>query len=148
MAACGHRHPDDRPVVSRSFSGVSMNISTYTKLLALGLLSCVSVVQAQERDKLLDDVRQFERADHDGNKALSWEEFRSYVLQMFHAMDHDDNGIIQGDEHPPAVDADGKPVVAADVTVDAFNVEVRRAFVRADKDKSGDLNYGEYSGKK
>jgi hypothetical protein len=46
------------------------------------------------------------------------------------------------------VDADGKPVVAADVTVDAFNVEVRRAFVRADKDKSGDLNYGEYSGKK
>jgi Ca2+-binding EF-hand superfamily protein len=128
-----------------------MNISTFAKMLAVGLLCGAGVAQAQaqsqDRNKLLDDVRQFEVADHDGDKALSWEEFRNYLIQMFHAIDHDGNGIIQGDEHPPSVDAAGKPVAPADVTAEAFNVEVRRAFVRADKDKSGDLNYAEYAGK-
>ena len=102
---------------------------------------------AEDRNQLLDAVRQFERADNDGNKALSWEEFRNYVIQMFDSADHDGNGIIQGDEHPPAFDATGKPVEPKDVTIEAFNVEVRRAFVKADSDKSGDLNYAEYAGK-
>lgn len=112
-------------------------------ILALG---SASVAVAQERGTLLDAVRQFERADYDGNKALSWEEFRNYVLQMFHSADHDGNGIIQGDEHPPVKSRDGKAAQPQDVTIDAFNAEVRRLFVRADADKSGDLNWAEYAG--
>jgi hypothetical protein len=118
----------------------------------LGAVACGAallggVAAAEDRNELLDAVRQFERADQDGNKALSWEEFRNYVIKMFDAADHDGNGIIQGDEHPPAFDKDGKPVQPKDVTIDAFNSEVRRAFVKADSDKSGDLSYAEYAGK-
>jgi hypothetical protein len=102
---------------------------------------------AENTIQLLDAVRQFERADNDGNKALSWEEFRNYVIKIFDSADHDGNGIIQGDEHPPAVDANGKPVEPKDVPIEAFNSEVRRAFLKADLDKSGDLNYAEYAGK-
>jgi hypothetical protein len=121
-------------------------------LTSIGAMACCalflgSVAIAQDRNQLLDAVRQFENADHDGNKALSWEEFRNYVGQMFHTADHDENGIIQGDEHPPAFDASGKPVVAPDLTIEAFNAEIRRAFLKADKDKSGDLSYAEYAGK-
>lgn len=112
--------------------------------LGLALLGSGGAL-AQERGKLLDAVRQFERADYDGNKALSWEEFRNYVLHMFHAADKDGNGIIQGSEHPPAQSRDGKPVKARDVTIDAFNTEVRRLFLLADADKSGDLSWAEYA---
>lgn len=101
---------------------------------------------ADDTRQLLEAVRQFERADNDGNKALSWEEFRNYVVQMFDSADHDGNGIIQGDEHPPAFDANGKPVEPKDVTIEAFNAAVRQAFLRADVDKSGDLSYAEYAG--
>ena len=101
--------------------------------------------QAQDRGALLDAVRQFDRADFDGNKALSWEEFRNYVLHMFHAADHDGNGIIQGDEHPPAKTRDGKVAEPRDVTIDAFNAEVRRLFLLADVDKSGELSWAEYA---
>lgn len=108
---------------------------------------CGIAAAAEDRNQLLDAVRQFERADNDGNKALSWEEFRNYVVQMFDSADHDGNGIIQGDEHPPAFDKTGKPIEPKDVTIEAFNAEVRRAFVKADGDKSGDLDYSEYAGK-
>ncbi|MFO1455111.1 MAG: hypothetical protein U1F18_02595 [Steroidobacteraceae bacterium] len=109
-------------------------------------LAGATAAVAEERGALLDAVRQFERADFDGNKTLSWEEFRNYVLQMFHAADHDGNGIIQGDEHPPAKTRDGKPAQPKDVTIDAFNAEVRRLFQKADVDKSGDLSWAEYAG--
>lgn len=112
--------------------------------LGLALLGSGGAL-AQERGKLLDAIRQFERADYDGNKALSWEEFRNYVLQMFHAADKDGNGIIQGSEHPPAKTRDGKPAKPKDVTIDQFNTEVRRLFLLADVDKSGDLNWAEYA---
>ena len=123
-------------------------MKTKLPLLAATIVALVApgLAAAQERGALLDAVRQFERADFDGNKALSWEEFRNYVLQMFHAADHDGNGIIQGDEHPPAKTRDGKPAQPKDVTIDAFNAEVRRLFQKADVDKSGDLSWAEYAG--
>jgi Ca2+-binding EF-hand superfamily protein len=119
----------------------------------LSAIACTSLLAGapasaqQPRDALLDAVRQFERADHDGNKSLSWEEFRSHVLHIFHEADHDGNGVIQGDEHPPAFDASGKTVEPRDVTIEAFNAEVRRVFQLADTDKSGELSYAEYAGK-
>jgi hypothetical protein len=33
------------------------------------------------------------------------------------------------------------------VTIDAFNAEVRRLFLKGDVDKSGELSYTEYAGK-
>lgn len=120
--------------------------------LLLSAIACSAMLtgapaNAQQRDALLDSIRQFELADHDGNKALSWEEFRSYVLHVFHEADHDGNGVIQADEHPPAFDASGKPVEPRDVTIEAFNAEMRRVFQLADVDKSGDISYAEYAGK-
>lgn len=123
-----------------------MNIKLPLRAAVLMAVFWAGGAVAQERGALLDAVRQFERADYDGNKALSWEEFRNYVLQMFHAADHDGNGIIQGDEHPPAKTRDGKVAEPQDVTIDSFNAEVRRLFVKADADNSGDLVWAEYAG--
>jgi Ca2+-binding EF-hand superfamily protein len=115
--------------------------------IACSVMLTGAPANAQQRDALLDSIRQFELADHDGDKALSWEEFRSYVLHVFHEADHDGNGVIQADEHPPAFDASGKPVEPRDVTIEAFNAEMRRVFQLADVDKSGDISYAEYAGK-
>ena len=98
-----------------------------------------------ETARLLEEQRNFELADVDGDGVLSWEEFRNFFVPQFHAIDKNGDGVISGAEHPPAKSADGKPVAPPDVTDAAFQQALRGAFGAADTDKSGTLSAREWA---
>lgn len=98
-----------------------------------------------ETARLLEEQRNFELADVDGDFQLSWEEFRNFFVPQFHALDRDGDGVIRGAEHPPARAADGKSVTPPDVTDEAFQQALRNAFQRADLDRSGGLSAKEWA---
>lgn len=98
-----------------------------------------------ETARLLEEQRNFELADVDGDFQLSWEEFRNFFVPQFHALDRDGDGVIRGAEHPPARTADGKPVTPPDVTDEAFQQALENAFKRADLDGSGGLSAKEWA---
>lgn len=97
-------------------------------------------------DRSLEPARQFERADVDGDQQLSWEEFYNYTVQLFHEWDTNGDGVILGEEHGPAFDAKGRRVRPPGVSLEAFTVELRKAFAAADKDRSGKLSFAEAAG--
>lgn len=99
----------------------------------------------KETARLLDEQRNFERADVDGDGQLSWEEFRNFFVPQFHMLDRNGDGVIRGDEHPAARDAQGNPVKPPDVTTADFQRALRIAFERADKDGSGTLSPREWA---
>lgn len=98
-----------------------------------------------ETARLLEEQRNFELADVDGNLVLSWEEFRNFFVPQFHALDRNGDGVLRGDEHPPAKDANGQPVVPRDVSAEAFQQALKIAFDRADVDRSGTLSAREWA---
>jgi hypothetical protein len=98
-----------------------------------------------ETARLLEEQRNFELADVDGDFQLSWEEFRNFFVPQFHALDRDGDGVIRGAEHPPARTADGKAVTPPDVTDEAFQQALQNAFKRADLDGSGGLSAKEWA---
>jgi hypothetical protein len=98
-----------------------------------------------ETARLLEEQRNFELADTDGDLKLSWEEFRNFFVPQFHALDRDGDGVIRGAEHPPARDASGKAVNPPDVTTEQFQRALRAAFEAADRDKSGSLDAREWA---
>jgi hypothetical protein len=114
--------------------------------IAGALLASTAAAQSAAIRQSLEPIRQFERADTDGDKDLSWEEFYNYTVQLFHEWDTNGDGMILDEEHGPAVDAQGRPVRPQGVSLEAFTVEVRKAFKLADKDKSGKLSYAEAAG--
>ena len=65
-------------------------------------------------------------------------------MHIFHNIDRDENGIIEGEEHLPASTPDGKAVEPSSVRINEFMAEIRRAFYLADKDQSGGLNKAEW----
>jgi Ca2+-binding EF-hand superfamily protein len=98
-----------------------------------------------ETARLLEEQRNFELADVDGDFKLSWEEFRNFFVPQFAALDRDGDGVIRGAEHPPARDAAGKAVNPPDVTTEQFQRALRAAFEAADRDKSGFLDAREWA---
>lgn len=89
----------------------------------------------------------FAAADFDGNGKVSWEEFRNRVVKVFGQLDHNEDGRIAGDEHPPAVDKAGKAVQPGNVTAESFTAAVAVAFKASDTDGDGELSAQEWSGK-
>lgn len=89
----------------------------------------------------------FHAADFDGNGEVSWEEFRNRVVKVFGQLDHNEDGRIAGDEHPPAVDQAGKDVQPGNVTAESFTAAVAAAFKASDADGDGQLSAQEWSGK-
>jgi hypothetical protein len=98
-----------------------------------------------ETARLLEEQRNFELADIDGDFQLSWEEFRNFFVPQFVALDRNGDHVLSGDEHPPATSADGKPVKPRDVTAEAFQTALKIAFERADVDRSGTLSAKEWA---
>lgn len=108
----------------------------------IALLASTSLVAAQT---LSPSQREgFELADFDGDGVVSWEEFHNRLVHIFHNIDRDENGIIEGQEHLPASTPDGKSVEPPAVRIGEFMDEIRRAFYLADKDQSGGLNKSEW----
>lgn len=113
--------------------------------VALALAPAMGIAQDPALAKAADGA--FEAADFDGNGKVSWEEFRNRVVKVFGHLDHNEDGRIAGDEHPPAVGKDGKPVQPGNVTAESFTAAVGEAFKAADKDGDGELSAQEWSGK-
>lgn len=114
------------------------------------LLLGVFAGAATAEDKSLADAADaaFEAADHDSSGKVSWEEFRNRVVAVFGHLDENEDGRIAGDEHPEAVDSDGKTVQPGNVTAESFTSSVAEAFKASDKDGDGELSAEEWSGKK
>lgn len=98
-----------------------------------------------ETARLLEEQRNFERADVNGDNQLSWEEFRNFFVPQFHQLDRDGDGVLRGDEHPPARDASGNAVKPPDVATQDFQRALQIAFDRADTDRSGTLSPREWA---
>lgn len=112
----------------------------------LGAVSATSLAADQALAAAADAA--FKAADFDGNGKVSWEEFRNRVVNVFGHMDANSDGRIAGQEHPPAVDAQGKDVQPGNVSAESFTSAVSEAFKQADKDGDGELSAEEWSGKK
>lgn len=98
-----------------------------------------------ETARLLEEQRNFELADVDGDGVMSWEEFRNFFVPQFFELDKNGDGVIGGAEHPPARGADGKPVSPPDVSIEAFQHALESAFKSADRDGSGTLSAREWA---
>lgn len=114
--------------------------------LPLCAVSTLSVAADQGLADAADAA--FKAADFDANGKVSWEEFRNRVVNVFGHMDANADGRIAGQEHPPAVDAQGKEVQPGNVSAESFTSAVADAFKQADKDGDGELSAEEWSGKK
>lgn len=90
----------------------------------------------------------FKDADFDANGKVSWEEFRNRVVAVFGHLDHNQDGRLAGDEHPPARDKSGKPVQPPNITAEAFTASAAEAFKASDTDGDGELSAAEWSASK
>lgn len=118
--------------------------------LAAGItLAAVLTPFASADDKALAAAADnaFVAADFDGNGEVSWEEFRNRVVAVFGHLDHNQDGRIAGDEHPPAFDKGGQEVQPGNISAESFTASVAAAFKAADKDGDGELSAQEWSGK-
>ena len=88
----------------------------------------------------------FKAADFDGDGKVTWEEFRNRVVRVFGHLDANGDGRIAGQEHPAAVDAEGKPAQPGNVSAESFTGAVEEAFKASDKDGDGALSLAEWSG--
>ena len=112
-------------------------------------LAAALIPVASADDKALAEAAEgaFVAADFDGNGKVSWEEFRNRVVAVFGHLDHNQDGRLAGDEHPPAVDKGGKDVQPGNVSAESFTASVAVAFKAADKDGDGELSAQEWSGR-
>ncbi len=109
--------------------------------------TCITPAFAEDR-ALADAADQaFTAADFDADGKVTWEEFRNRVVAVFGHLDHNEDGRIAGDEHPEAVDKDGKTVQPDNVSAESFTASVAEAFKAADKDGDGALSAQEWSGR-
>ena len=118
--------------------------------VAAGITLAAAFIEvANADDKALAAAAEsaFVAADFDGNGKVSWEEFRNRVIAVFGHLDHNQDGRLAGDEHPPAVDKGGKGVQPGNVSAESFTASVAVAFKAADKDGDGELSAQEWSGK-
>lgn len=113
---------------------------------ALALAPALAGAQDAALAQVADSA--FSSADFDGDGKVSWEEFRNRLVRVFGHLDHNEDGRIAGDEHPPAVDAAGKAVQPGNVTAEAFAAAVAVTFKAADTDGDGALSPQEWSGRR
>ena len=92
-----------------------------------------------------DSMTDFLLADTDGDDCVSWEELRNRAVIIFHQLDVNGDGLIFGEEHPPAVNAAGETVRPSGVEIGSFQAELYIAFDTADKDQNGCLSRKEFS---
>jgi len=116
--------------------------------LAVAVL-CLGAVAAVAGDQTpaAESKAAFKAADFNGNGKVSWEEFRNRVIAAFGHLDRNGDGRIAGDEHPPAVDKNGKSVQPGVVTVSEFTASAQAAFKAADKNNDGQLSLAEWMNK-
>jgi Ca2+-binding EF-hand superfamily protein len=115
--------------------------------MALAALLATTSVSAEDPALAAASDAAFKAADFDANGKVSWEEFRNRVVAVFGHLDHNQDGRIAGDEHPPAFDKAGKAVQPPNVTAESFTASVAEAFKASDKDGDGELSAQEWSGK-
>jgi len=115
--------------------------------IALAAALVPSVACAEDKALVAAADNAFIAADFDADGKVSWEEFRNRVVAVFGHLDHNADGRIAGDEHPPAVDKDGKDIQPGNVSAESFTASVAAAFESADKDGDGALTAQEWSGK-
>jgi hypothetical protein len=104
-------------------------------LVGFALLACAPAAGAADAD--------FQRIDRNGDRLLSWTEYKSRVMEIFYFSDLDNDGRLNRKEivaanNPPwsDVDADGNGEVATLEFV-AFH---KRWFKQADRDADGALS--------
>jgi Ca2+-binding EF-hand superfamily protein len=118
---------------------------TFGLAVVLAIAPALAAAQDPALAKAADGA--FQAADFDGNGKVSWEEFRNRVVKVFGHLDHNEDGRIAGEEHPPAVGKDGKAVQPGNVSAESFTASVAEAFKASDKDGDGELSAQEWSGK-
>ncbi|HSN71426.1 MAG TPA: EF-hand domain-containing protein [Steroidobacteraceae bacterium] len=120
-------------------------MTTRTNFLMLAGVAVLAAAPLATAQTLSPSQREgFELADYDGDGVVSWEEFHNRLVHIFHNIDRDENGIIEGEEHLPATTPDGKAVQPPAVRINEFMDEIRRVFYLADKDQSGGLSKAEW----
>jgi hypothetical protein len=124
----------------------------FALLLRTAALACFAAVAAPAgaADAALESAADdaFKAADFDGDGKVTWEEFRNRVVRVFGHFDANSDGRIAGQEHPPAVDDEGKPAQPGNVSAESFTGAVEEAFKASDKDGDGALSLAEWSGNK
>lgn len=122
----------------------------HLRRIALALVAAVglapAVLAAREAKPAGTAASGFEVADFDGDGKVTWEEFRNRVAKVFGHLDHNSDGRLTGDEHPPATGKDGKEARPGNVTAESFTAAAAEAFKAADKDGDGALSLSEWSG--
>ncbi len=115
-------------------------------MACLGNTSVLAVSETKKNAEVAADHSQaaFDTTDYDGDKKISFEEYRNRTMHIFDDMDHNDDDRIAGNEHPTALTADGKEVRPNDVSVHDFQVALRGYFNAADSDKDGFLTLSEW----
>lgn len=113
-------------------------------LLALLVLAAGPAQSLAERSETVAPDA-FAAADHDGDGKVTWEEFRNRVVAVFGHWDHNHDGRIAGDEHPPAIAPGGQSAQPGNVTMESFTASADAAFRAADKDGDGALSRAEWS---
>ncbi len=116
-------------------------------VLCLGAVAVAVAAVAGDQTPAAESKAAFKAADFNGNGKVSWEEFRNRVISAFGHLDRNNDGQIAGDEHPPAVDKNSKPVQPGVVTVSEFTASAQAAFKAADKNNDGQLSLAEWLNK-
>jgi Ca2+-binding EF-hand superfamily protein len=85
-----------------------------------------------------------DRMDRNQDGKISLEEYRNAMIRRFGAQDHNDDGVLEGDEFPPewlaGADAHG---AAGKVSFEQFAGELPTVFARFDANRDGQLEADE-----
>ncbi len=92
-----------------------------------------------------DNELDFEIVDTDGDACVTWEELRNRSMDVWGAMDLNDDGLIAGEELPSTTNEKGETVrPAGSIDLTKFQAAMYDAFQAADKDKDGCLSKSEF----
>jgi hypothetical protein len=102
-------------------------------------------VHAQPADQPVDTAKaMLERMDRNVDGKISFEEYRNAMIRRFGARDHNDDGVLEGDEFPKewlaGADVQG---ATGKVTWEQFADELPLVFDHFDVDKDGQLDAAE-----
>jgi Ca2+-binding EF-hand superfamily protein len=122
-------HQDSRLRIAAVAFSISLTLSFTTPTTA--------------QDEIID-VDGFTIADTDGDGCVNWEEMRNEAVLVFHSLDLNGDGFIEGEEHPEAVTVEGEQIDSRSITPDRFQAALRKSFLAADKDGDGCLNRDEW----
>jgi len=116
-------------------------------LAIAALLAAGPAAAADAATPIADAKGAFKAADFNGDGKVSWEEFRNRVVAAFGRLDHNNDGCIVADEHPPAINKKGETVQPGNVTIEEFTASAQAAFKAADKNNDSKLSFTEWTNK-